>query len=134
MSFINWSEAFSTNDAELDSQHKKLAVLINEIFNSMAEGKDPDEITKIFTELKDYALFHFLYEEKVMKQLSYSDLETHKKEHDDLANQIKDLHANFLDGHLIATAPLMQFLKKWLNIHMVTADKKLGEFIEQIKK
>ncbi len=36
---VTWSDKYSVNNFLMDSQHKKLVALINELYTAMKEGK-----------------------------------------------------------------------------------------------
>ncbi len=129
MAFMTWTDKFAVNIAEVDTQHKKLLSLINELFDAMKVGKGRDVVGQVLKELIDYTVYHFGTEEKLFKQYAYPDYFVHKKEHDDLTKKAVALKAEFDSGKPAITIEVMNFLKDWLNIHILQEDKKFGPFL-----
>ena len=68
---FKWKEDFSVNIKTIDEQHQELFRIGNSLYNiiSIKGGIDRyDEIMKILYEMRDYAIYHFDYEEKLMKE------------------------------------------------------------------
>ena len=59
---------------EIDEQHKKILMIINNLSDLFAEKKhqDSDEISKIIKKLADYAIYHFQTEEKYFQDFRCS--------------------------------------------------------------
>ena len=78
MALISWSSMLSTGISEQDTQHKKLIDLINQLNDAMQAGHGNDIMGKVLSELVNYTVFHFGYEEKLMAQHKYEDTPAHK--------------------------------------------------------
>lgn len=129
MAFMNWNDTFSVNIAEVDAQHKKLLGLLNELFDAMKVGKGREVVGKVLTDLIDYTVYHFDTEEKLFKRYNYPDYLPHKKEHDELTKRATALKTDFDKGKQVVTIEVMNFLKDWLNVHILQVDKKFGPFL-----
>ncbi|MBI5307325.1 MAG: hemerythrin family protein [Planctomycetes bacterium] len=129
MAFITWNDGLSVNVKEIDAHHKKLIGLINQLHDSMLEGKGKEASGKILSALVDYTASHFTYEEKLFKQYGYPEYDAHRKDHEDLIRQVKDFKSQFDKGTLGLTLKLMTFLKDWLNNHILGTDKKYVVFL-----
>jgi hemerythrin len=129
MAFMNWSDTFAVNIAEVDAQHKKLLSLLNELFDAMKVGKGREVVGKVLTDLIDYTVYHFGTEEKLFKRYNYPDYLPHKKEHDELTKKAVALKTDFDQGKQVVTIEVMNFLKDWLNVHILQVDKKFGPFL-----
>ena len=46
MAMITWSDNLSVNVGEIDMQHKKLVVMINELYDAMKIGKGKETVQK----------------------------------------------------------------------------------------
>ncbi|MBF0606786.1 MAG: bacteriohemerythrin [Candidatus Magnetobacterium sp. LHC-1] len=131
MQFIDWSSKLAVNAADIDNQHKKLVDIINELYSAMQGGKGAAVMGKVLGELIGYTKDHFAYEEKLMVQHKYNDNNKHKLEHDKLTKQVLDLQKQFTDGKMVVTVEVMNFLKKWLNDHILDKDKTFAAFLNQ---
>jgi hemerythrin-like metal-binding protein len=129
MALITWNEKFSVNITEIDSQHKKLIELINELHEAMKVAKGQDVMGNILSELVNYTVYHFGTEEKLFQKHGYAEYITHKKEHDDLTKQVVAAADKFNKGGNIITVEVMNFLKDWLQKHILTVDKRYAPFL-----
>ena len=126
---ITWSDKYSVNNSLMDSQHKKLIALINELNSAMKEGKGKLILHKIFDELINYTKYHFSNEEQLMKKANYPGLIEHQQIHKDLTKQVIDLQEKYLTDSNLVTFETMGFLKNWLLNHIEGTDKKYSKFI-----
>jgi len=129
MALITWSENFSVNITEIDSQHKKLIALINELHEAMKVAKGKDVMGHILSELVNYTVYHFGTEEKLFQKYGYPEIVNHKKQHDDLTRQVMDTADKFNKGGNIITVEVMTFLKDWLQSHILRVDKRYAPFL-----
>ncbi len=129
MPLFQWSQDMSVNITEIDNQHKKLVDLINLLHDSMKSGKGKDVLGKLLNELTDYTVNHFGTEEKLFQKYGYPEYARHKKDHDDLTKQVIDIKTKLEGGATILTVEVMNFLKDWLNNHILHADKKYTAFL-----
>jgi len=129
MALINWTEAFSVNIAEIDKQHQCLIELVNQLHEAMKTGKGNDVIGLVLSDLLSYTTFHFGTEEKYFQQYEYPESFRHKMEHDQLRRQAKKLHSDYSEGKITITIEVLNFLKDWLNTHILQSDKKYAPFL-----
>ena len=129
MTLITWKETYSLNVEEVDNQHKKLVELINDLHGAMISGKAKESLGKILSALIDYTLYHFATEEKFFDQYEYPDSNSHKKQHQDLVQQVAALQQKFEAGEKVLTIDVMNFLRDWLNDHILGSDKKFGPYL-----
>ena len=126
---ITWSDKYSVNNSLMDSQHKKLIALINELNSAMKEGKGKLILHKIFDGLINYTKYHFSNEEQLMKKANYPGLIEHQQIHKDLTKQVIVLQEKYLTDSNLVTFETMGFLKNWLLNHIEGTDKKYSKFI-----
>ena len=129
MAFITWTDEISVND-EIDAQHKKLFDIVNELHASVTVGAERSTLANIFNELIDYTIYHFQTEERYFVDLAYPDAQAHKKEHDDLTEQVVKLQSQFAEGDLVISFELLDFLYDWLMKHTSDSDIKFRRFLE----
>jgi hemerythrin len=129
MAFIIWTDEISVND-EIDAQHKKLFDIVNELHASVTAGAERSTLANIFNELIDYTINHFQTEERYFVDLSYPDAQVHKKEHDDLTEEVVKLQSQFVEGDLVISFELLDFLYDWLMKHTSESDIKFRRFLE----
>jgi hemerythrin len=129
MAFITWTHEISVND-EIDAQHKKLFDIVNELHASVTAGAERSALAHIFNELIDYTIDHFQTEERCFVELSYPESQAHKKEHDDLTEQVMKLQSQFSEGDLVISFELLDFLYDWLMKHTSDSDIEFREFLD----
>ncbi len=138
-----WDSKYETNISEIDSQHKKLFRLINNIEIVYDENKEhlsgkSKILLDAVSELEDYTLSHFLIEERVMELNQYPELEAHKKQHDKFTDKILELKNRLTSGSLLSNdaaldqffGDLLNFLRAWLTNHILKEDMDYKPFIK----
>lgn len=128
MALINWDDSFSVKVAEIDSQHKKLVQLINDINDAMKQGKGKEVIGNVLNELINYTAVHFKTEEKYFDQLNYTETATHKLEHSNLVKKVVEFRTEFQNGRQSMTIDVLNFLVTWLKNHILIEDMKYSKF------
>ncbi|TGK51394.1 hemerythrin [Leptospira bouyouniensis] len=139
----NWDEKYETKISEIDSQHKKLFRLINQIEIIYDENRDhlsnkSKSLVDAVSELEDYTISHFLIEERVMELNQYPDLEAHKKQHDRFTDKILELKKRLTSGTLLTNdielnqffSELIGFLRLWLTNHILQEDMNYKPYIK----
>lgn len=138
-----WDSKYETNISEIDSQHKKLFRLINNIETVYDENKEhlsgkSKILVDAVSELEDYTLSHFLIEERVMELNQYPELEAHKKQHDRFTDKILELKNRLTSGNLLSNdeelnqffGDLIKFLRAWLTNHILQEDMDYKPYIK----
>jgi len=131
MAFYEWSDKLTVDVKAFDEQHKKLIKLINDLHDAMSKGKGREVLGGVLKELITYTLTHFKNEEKVLQQYNYPNYALHLKEHEALAVKATALSADFEKRQLTLSMEVMNFLKDWLNHHILETDKQYGAFFKE---
>ena len=93
-----------------------------------------DEILHIISDLKDYTAVHFSDEEAYMEKIGYPELESQKKAHTAFIDKLAEINLDDLDAHQQHyLEDLISFLLNWLSVHILHMDKKIGEFVANLK-
>jgi hemerythrin len=129
MAFMDWSDTLSVNIKEIDEQHKKLLAMVNELHEAMKTGRGKEVTEKTLSGLIQYVGTHFANEEALMEKHNYPGFLAHKGEHVKLTTQAKDIHLQFQQGKAVVNVELMNFLKSWLQNHILGTDKKYAPFL-----
>jgi hemerythrin len=131
---IQWSDAMNTGVAEIDQQHRILVDTLNEAKTRLPDdGGDPlfEQITR---DLLAYAIYHFDTEEQFMQRYDFAtaapeDAATHLRQHRSFSEQVVELREIARAGAPGSRDKLLAFLQNWLVNHILTTDKRLGQFI-----
>lgn len=129
MALLEWTAKYSVNIKEMDEQHKKLFDMINELHDAMKGGRGKEVLGGIFTGLIQYVGTHFAAEERLMSAHAYAGYIAQKAEHDKLTKKALELQKNFQEDAPVVTMEVMNFLKDWLQTHILGSDKKYGPFL-----
>ena len=131
MPYYEWSEAMSVGVPILDSDHKALIGLINTLHNDLGLDGDPAKLDKVFEHLAIYVDYHFAREESVMEACGYPAAEAHREEHRQLAQEIQGLRERRSSGGGPQLGQeLFDFLKDWLNHHILMQDMHYRKYAE----
>lgn len=129
MSLMSWIDAYSVGVAEIDQQHKKLIDLINQLDAAMCKGQGKQVLGKILGDLINYCSSHFATEEKLFNLHGYPDEDEHKAKHQKMTEKVLSLQKEFQLGKITISNDVMDFLKKWLDKHILGTDKKYGPYL-----
>ena len=133
MSLIKWNdEIYSVDLQQIDEHHKTLVGLINNLHESMLEGKGKDVMDGLLNELNKYTVYHFGAEEDLMVKHGYpeEDFKAHKKEHDSFKAKLEDLLEKYQNEERTISIETFKFLKEWLTNHIQKVDKKFAPFLK----
>ena len=119
-----WKDTYNVNVGIVDSQHRVLVDLINELHQAMMSRSGKEQMGKILANLVSYTESHFKAEEGILLANQYPDLANHKIEHERFVKTIKEYQTKFQKNELGLTIEVMDFLKKWLVEHIMGVDKK----------
>jgi diguanylate cyclase (GGDEF)-like protein/PAS domain S-box-containing protein/hemerythrin-like metal-binding protein len=118
---------------ELDSEHLKLALTLNELNAAVTRNAPTAAIRQTLDELTDMIRIHFSHEDLLMDKYKHleSDISrtlAHKMEHQRLVDELETLKEKFSSGGEMA---VLYTLKEWLLHHISTVDKQLAELMKQ---
>lgn len=131
MTLMDWNDSFSVGIREIDTQHKRLIDLINQLYRGIMLEQGDEVIGGTLDELVNYTVNHFGYEEKLFDKHGYPDKEEHLAKHKILIQQVTEHCQKFQEtgGDMQVGNALLTFLKDWLTKHIRGVDKKYSEFL-----
>lgn len=123
---VTWEDAYAIGDPVIDSQHKKLFALINNLDTSF----DTHTVKRTIMSLYTYCREHFRDEESLMREHSYPDYRAHKEVHEALITRLNTFVAMPLDS-LSTLTQIQEFLHEWLCSHILIEDMKFSSYIHK---
>jgi hemerythrin len=127
MSLLEWNENLSVGVPSVDTQHKKLLGMLNELYDAMQTGNSQAVLGNVLKELADYTVYHFQYEESLFAQTGYREAPEHKEEHDALTKMVRQLKQKYEAGaRPTLSEEALNLLRKWLFLHITGSDRKFG--------
>jgi len=128
---MEWKEEYAMGIPVVDTQHRQLFRLSNELEAELANGISEQEIDAMLVHLAEYAARHFTMEEKYMRESGYPGLTEQQEEHQAFAGRFGELHARFREEGLsreIADT-LRRELTDWIHDHVTGIDQRFGDYI-----
>lgn len=124
---IQWKESYRLGIEEIDNQHKKLFEIANRAYellkNEMLVDKY-DHIVSIIEELRDYAKYHFQYEEDYMEKINYRKRLSHKVIHNDFVEKMNEINLDQVDENQDQyLMNILDFVVQWIEQHILGTDK-----------
>ena len=129
--FYVWTDDMTVGDALVDTQHKELIKMTNELQVACYYGQPPSKLHKMLIEIANDSVQHFADEEQLMLTVGYPGYTEHKQIHDDfLAVVVAALEQVETQG---ASADLISEITKtvgnWVIKHILQADVKIYPYI-----
>ncbi len=124
-----WNHNFETGIGIIDEQHKRLVDLLNQLATHLADCSERVTLTAVFSELANYADYHFKSEEEIWSRYLTSDdlYYQHAASHNTFLTDVLALQNNCNDENLDeCLREIVLFLAKWLAFHILDADKKMA--------
>ena len=130
-----WDRHFTTGLELVDRQHRYLVDLINRLGESLVDGtKDDNALQEIFTQLSDYARYHFAEEEGLMAEAAVSaeHIDSHRQHHSQFIEEISRMWKSRSAMNNPAET-LHGFLAAWLGFHILGEDRAMARQIASIR-
>lgn len=129
MALLNWKDEYSVNIKEIDDQHKKLVGMINELHEAMVQKKAKEVLGSVLAKLVSYTATHFANEERLMQGNGYPEFAEHKEKHEKMTAKVIALQKDWQAGKTTLGIEVSQFLKDWLDKHILGTDRKYAPFL-----
>ena len=129
MVFVTWDESYSVCVESIDTQHKKMMSMINDLHNTMMDGEPTPKIAEVLKRLESYTEEHFRYEEEIFDQYNYPQADEHKKQHNDLVQRVKAFRDRITNHQEKVGEELLNFLLFWLGNHIKKVDRQYIAFM-----
>ncbi|OGR77083.1 MAG: hypothetical protein A2X32_07310 [Elusimicrobia bacterium GWC2_64_44] len=128
---LAWNEDFEVGIKTIDLQHRKLFDKMNEVapLIGCAEHGCLGELCKF---LADYAVFHFSYEEKLMRVSGYPFINDHIAEHRRFSAVLESFVGEIGAGageRQFLVFKVHTFLLDWFALHSTGMDRHLGVYL-----
>ncbi len=131
INLFSWDDALATGFDDVDLQHKKLLLIIDDVRKLLDEtGKDYAlRMAKDLKRLTDYTAYHFAEEESLMKARGFPGLEDHKKEHAAFVERLRAEIATVGEAKPGDGFQFYRFLGTWLLNHIAKSDQAWAAYI-----
>ena len=122
-----WNANCRTGIEEIDSQHRLLFAISNELLEIENPKSQEPEIKYLIRHLTDYVKTHFQFEEEWMGKNNYPGSNEHAEKHEKIVSEINDV----LIGSTTMTQLKESFetlLEGWIQSHILIEDKKYSDW------
>ncbi|WP_170942249.1 diguanylate cyclase [Noviherbaspirillum denitrificans] len=119
--YLKWNPAFSTGEPALDAQHRGLIELSAQLLERCT-ANDRQSVLHLTRKLLDNAEQHYLYEECVLEDRRYPDLEAHRSDHRRLHEKGRELFDRVADGEKDLSAIISYVLNDLVIGHIAEED------------
>ncbi|MDD5247452.1 MAG: bacteriohemerythrin [Rhodocyclaceae bacterium] len=129
--FFVWTEAMSVGNPVLDLDHQRLIAIINRLW--VAEnGGNRQVIEFVLDDLVHYTESHFKREEEMLVQGGYPDCDRHARIHQNICRRLEEIRWEYFQGiREELRGEILEFLKDWLNQHILVEDMRYRPYLER---
>lgn len=126
---IKWKDEYRIGIDEIDEQHKKIFDIANEVYELLKNDfyfDKYDRIVELLEDLKDYAKFHFSFEEDYMLSINYKGYFSQKVAHDRFIEKVNSFDLDAIDENQDQyVLEILDFIVDWISQHILKSDKKI---------
>ena len=124
---FDWAPNMETGYGDIDTQHKQLFKIgrdLEQLIRIQCIGVKDKQLLDIVCELRDYTGYHFYEEERMMQEMNYPRINTHKKFHKKCSDYVMKL-----DLPKIKAEPMKQLklikdeVQSWIMTHVLSEDR-----------
>lgn len=135
MQTFNWTPIFETGLPEVDSQHRRLIDLVNQLGED-ADSGSPEKIDATIGALADYTVYHFRTEETIMAtdRVAPEHALRHADTHQRFVAQVVEWIERRRRGEPVNLGQLLDFLANWLIFHILGDDQSMGRQVNAIRR
>jgi len=124
-----WDKNFEIGIPEIDKQHKKLVEILNSLAAHLANLSDSVKLNQVFSDLAEYANYHFKAEESVWEFYLKEDewFKAHQGIHRTFMENVTQLKQSEKGKSVYEVVQdIVSFLSHWLAFHILDNDKRMS--------
>ena len=125
MALLQCKNDYSVGIAAVDHEHRELINLINRLHDKLVTKDEKSSIEDFLGDLFKGISAHFALEERFMRDYRYDQFTEHKRDHETLLDDIRDIMDAFEDSDDAANVELGARLDAWFSRHFETHDARL---------
>jgi len=132
MTYFVWDSSFNIGVDVIDQQHRRIVDYINRL-DEVQRDKNLEKLQQVVSELVDYTLTHFIFEEELLEKANYPFISAHKKVHEAFKNRVSAYQERLNNGEDISKEVLSE-LRIWLTNHIKKDDRDYSSYVIKILK
>lgn len=130
---LAWDPHYSIGVGAIDRQHQRLFNISNRFYDAWRQRAGRDALRRVFDELLEYTSHHFAEEERLMQEIGYPALPQHRRSHEELVDLVRKYRAQLESGVQDVETQALEFIKTWLNIHVLEDDRDIGDYLRRAR-
>jgi hemerythrin-like metal-binding protein len=132
MAAYDWDSSLETGNERVDSQHRALFGMLNEVVEAVESGEGDAHVGNVLERLSEYVAVHFTEEQSLMEGvgLPADELKLHTAAHLELTRSTREFILQWRARQVEATE-LADFLADWLTGHILDKDQALARFMRE---
>jgi hemerythrin len=133
MSVFLWKREYKLGIEAIDSQHKTIMDKFNALYDAISAGAEPGAVSRSMRELIDYSEVHFRDEEELFARNGYPKADQQKEAHRYFKERADAIYSAYLLDPTIDSLEIVNFLKDWIENHLLTLDMDYKEFLVRLE-
>ncbi len=121
---LAWKTAWNSGSRAIDSEHKELLKLGNEIIDMAAKELPFETALPYLDNVIGHVESHFRHELQILARVGYPGYDEHAKIHNDLLEQIRFLRESYTETKIRSTVFFSFIVEDIILDHMINEDKK----------
>ena len=128
---LSWIEKYSVGNYILDAQHKDIINTCNELYLCIQDKslESNSNFHEILNKISIYARKHFEFEENILYQCDFPDLEEHKDQHHQFDLTFTNILVDASAGKL-EKIKTYELLYDWILNHILIQDMKYKKYLK----
>lgn len=122
MKRIIWTNELSIGNINIDSEHKKLISVIDDLVDLVELNGSREKFAEILSNMTDYVLIHLRKEEKYMMKFGYPKLKEHIQYHRDYSYKVAMYNIELLGSNPPDPNEIIEYLEEWWENHILNFD------------
>ena len=133
---VTWGDQYATGIELIDSQHKNLVVLTNDLYKACLTGHEVIDTAfkEAMHKMAAYVSFHFSTEQELLEKIEFPSWKDHAKEHDKLVQDILEAAKEYEAGRRYTPYVFVRTLRDWVFGHIAYFDKLYSAYVVEEKK
>lgn len=135
---IEWKSEYEVDVPVIDAQHAKLFEIAAsaEKLLLLPDSVDKyDDIVKIIDDLKDYLVFHFDSEQKILENIKYPKYLSHRVSHNDFVEKFNSIDLERIDDKQQQNlSEILNFVMIWITEHVLGDDREWAKHYHIVMK
>ena len=127
---LAWSNSYSVGVPRVDADHITLLSLLNQMHINLAADKNRHALAPVLQALLTYADNHFRFEETLMEQAGYPELDAHREKHESFRQRLNGVMSDGTSTDETARR-LRALLSGWLFDHIMRVDARMGAWLRE---